>query len=38
MIISFIIFIDLIDRKEGITIISIIFRLDFAFIVVASGD
>ena len=38
VIVSFIVFIDLIGRKEGTTIVGIISRLDFAFVVVTSGD
>ena len=38
MIVSFIIFIDLIGYKEDTTIIGIASGLDFTFIVVTSGD
>ena len=38
VIVSFIVFIDLVGRKEGTTVVSIASGLDFAFIVVTSGD
>ena len=38
MIVSLIIFIDLIDRKEGTIVTGIIFGLDLTFIIVTSGN
>ena len=38
VIVSFTVFTDLAGRKEGTTVVSIASGLDFAFVVVASGD